>query len=247
MASVNSQQPVSESKKLLDYALGEQRVSLSALLPAEFDDLLSRVLSGVNLRELRGFQPLKELLTIRSHYDGLGHLNINHLSVSDEVVMNCARLDNFDLNSHVISVLWSVGLVLKRLFKRYESGEETTDRDKASSWGQSAYHQSGQQGDLVLRRPRNHTLGNDNLVLIIYQYEKIPLENKHVITKIRATPISVKHFRRWFKDDYPKIAHNIILSLNSAHSRTIDELKSRLSQMQDKGVRLSRLRDSTTE
>jgi len=253
MASV-SDGPKTQAQEMLEFALGQKRICFGDLSEAEGDRLLESVLKDINLRKLRGFKPLKDLLTFRpgSIICGRGveqphTLDVEVLDLSAEVDFSAQGFNEgfpVTLDDYAISVCrgktkW------KAVFKRNETDEETDDYRTASSWGRSAYHYKGIGEILAIRRPRNHTRANENLITVEFRYEKVPLKNWHVITAIAVKPLSLGNdFRKHFGPSYPRIAVELIWELGSIHRNTSKELASQQCLIDRKVTELERISEA---
>jgi len=251
MASVKNRP--TRAQMLLDHVLGKKYVSFGQLSVSESNELLRTTLRDVDLRELRGFKPLKDLLVFQpgSTITGgteLHTLDLETLKLSDHVSFSALGFEEtppVDLDTQVMSLCRGF-LNWKIIFKRNESGEETNDRETAYSWGRSAYHCKGSGEVLVLRRPRNHSRADENLLIVSFSYEKVPLERKHIVTKIEVTFLPLNNFRKYFSPLYAKVAVGLIEELKSAYSSTESELRSQLDYIERKTVELEKLSKAIT-
>lgn len=260
MASVRKK---SQAQQNLEYALGEEKTKFSDLFPSEQYDLLDSALQGVDLRELRGFKPLRELLVFRPssfiygreapHTLDVEILELREgtdfsngfISVSEKLVEVESDLS---LNTHAI-ILSPHWLRNNVTFKQCETGNETTDYDVASSWGQSAYHYSGTAEVLVLRRPRNHTCASQNLFVIKFWYEKVPFERNHLIMRLEVVMGSFDQSRQrlgpmlhqHFGSMYAKVVVQLVCELCVAYTRTLDDLARQSRLLRGKAAELNRL------
>lgn len=209
------------------------------------------MLNEVDLRELRGFKPLRDLLVFQPGSSGGVHfhtLDVETLRLSEKVSFKATGFDGdspVDLETHTMSVCrgYVSGM---NVFKRIESGEETSDLKTAHLWGRSAYHYGGAREVLALRRPRNHSCASDNLVVVSYGYQKVLLEDEHAITSLSVRPLSVAEFRDHFRSDYPRVAAELIWELRSAHSITADQLIYQAESFRAKAGYFARLSDAIT-
>ncbi len=225
MASVN-ESPNTTARTQLDFALGKNRVLLSDLSTKEFDEFLKSSLDKVNLRELRGFQPLNELV-----------IN-NHFGLSEKVSFDATGFkadDPINLTTHILNVSrgWHDRV---SLFRRYESNEETTDSNVAETWGKSGYVVKGSGSILALRRPRNHGYAYDNMVSLAFNYEKVILKSEYVVTALTVQHLTVENFRQHFGVKYPRIATELIWELRTAHIKTANMLESQAKDFRKKAV-----------
>jgi hypothetical protein len=248
MASVKNETEKTPAQKQLDFAVGDARVSLGGLSDSEFISLLGGALGSVNLRELRGFKPLKDLLTMRPGSITYGRQkthgsDLETISVSKEASLefNGSSLPSaIDWQTHVLSICrgWTERSFI---FRRLETEDETNDYLVASSWGASGYLFAGEGEILAIRRPRNHARGEECLFTIRFKFEKISLRHEHVISAVSVRKITLHTFRDYFEDRSSRIATELIWELSAACSRTVDALKTQIKVMQDKSIQLNRL------
>jgi len=241
-----------QAQEMLEFALGQKRICFGELSETEGDRLLESALKDVNLRELRGFKPLRNLLTFRPNSIIYGReqphtLDVEVLDLSAEVDFSTQGFDegsSITLDDYAISVCRGKTKG-KVIFKRSETDEETSDYREASSWGRSAYHYKGSGEILAIRRPRNHTRANENLIVIEVQYEKVPHKNCHLITSIVLKPLSLgDDFRKHFGPLYPRIAVELIWELGSIYRNTSKELASQQCLIDRKVMELERVSEA---
>lgn len=221
----------SSARIQLAYACGEHRVNLKELTEDELSKFLFEKLGEVELRELRGFTPIWDLLS----QDG-----DEPIRVADTCELLRASLfadsqldETFSLRTQAVKVCR--GVCFQRLtFKRHESGEETTDRDIARTWGKGVYVHSGVERILVLARLPNHSRAYENLVSLDYRFAKFPHERRYLIHSVTATSLSEENFCSFFGKDAPDIARDLLWELRTVHSRTLDELVNQTEKMRDK-------------
>jgi hypothetical protein len=234
----------------LQYILGEHRVSLNDLTELEFQTLLKKVNSVVNLRELRGFRSLKETLSrspgsflFGSRQDPMEWVRVNPLA---EIFQPTSEEHQFTLDTHVVKV--SRGLLNQVVtYKRYESGEETTDWDVVRSWGQDCYVLKSFEDMLVVRRPRNHRGIDTNLFYVSYECVKVPHKDEMVIDIVRVKPVPVDNFRDFFGARYSRVARDMIWEFASWARQTSTDLKSRYEGFQNTVQFLDRVSESIME
>lgn len=241
MASVRTAKQ-EQAQMMLEISLGEKRVSLGDLHEDDANNFLTQTLEQADLRGLRGFKPLRDLLTFRPGSFLFGGaephtLDVNVLDLSPEVLFEVRALTSeavfIDLDSHFIKVCRGY-TNLATTYKRHETNEKTSDWSTAHSWGVSAYNFKGSGAVLAIKRPRNHTGAHQNLFSINFCYEKVPLERKHTITKIEVISISIDDMRKFFGPSYSRIAVEFIWELRDIHSRTESELESQLNEIRRK-------------
>ncbi len=248
MASVKANVPTS-AREQLDFALGKQRVFLEQLSKKEFDEFLESTLRDLYLRDLRGFKSLKDLLNFTHGGPAYHTLDVQNLSLSDQVVFTTAGFKDdleVSLETHTLNLSrrW---FSWKCLFKRNESNEETKDYTEANLWGYSGYHHSGSAKVVAFRRPRHHhSYGHESLVVISFSYEKVLLKDRHQIKTLHVDNLPISKFRECFFASYPAVASGLIRELASAHSRTISEVESQLQSLRKKEAELERVSGAIT-
>lgn len=223
------------ARELLEYAIGKKRVSLKELTGEEFDEFLQRVLEGVDLRELRGFKPLRDVL--RSENFTVAK-EVRFITPRAEDGTDWAGLDTY---FYGVSMGWEN---LIQLFARHESKETTNDWKVANEWGESCYLASGSGSIMVLRRAPNHEHADENLAIIDFKFEKVPHEDRQIFFEIEVRRLPVSEFRTTLKDRYPILAWNLIDSLRCAHSQTVDALRSQLTSMAQRHATYERLAEA---
>ena len=247
MASVIEKVPVSSSEALA-YALGVRLVSFGELPQAEGDDLLRTTLQNIDLRELRGFKPLRELLTFSPGSVVYGGARIHTLEVETLQLKEGVAFEEdaaADLTTHALPLCRRY-IEMEPVFKRYESDEETGSWRTAHQWGQAAYHARGTTRSLVLRRPRNHTPAEANLLLVGATYEKVPREDRHVITSLIVTNPTLADLRVRYADSFAEVAIELLQQLKRAYAETVGELRYQLKQAQKVEAKLERIMGSLT-
>lgn len=214
----------------IDLSIGKERTSLRELRGEEFDELLCETLRVLNLRELRGFKPLKDLLTRSPSsvtYGGRQDpLEVVRMGLSTQV-----RHFNTDgmlpnLASHMVQVSRGATSIIVT-YRRHESGEETTNWAVATSWGHGrGYVQKVEQTILALRRPNDHTRADENLFEISYIFEKVPHKDEMVVVEVLSQHLPISEFRDHFKDKYGKVAQYMIWEVRDLATQTLSELRS---------------------
>ncbi len=241
MASVNSETERTAARQQLDYALGRKRIKLSDLAPVEFDELLRATLADVDLRELRGFKPLERFIAFQSGSGGrTSSLEMNNLAIDEATLFQTAGYDDVDLQTHVLSVSRGVQRY-DVTYRRFESGDETQDVKVAIEWGKTCCLHRGSIERLVLRRPRDHSSGEENFCLLSYSFEKVPNKDLHRVVVINLDWLQVEKFRRHFGATYAEAATSFIWELRDAHARTLSELESRVESFGRTIEKLERL------
>ena len=242
MTSVDSEtESRTDAQRLLDIALGKERVSLAGLAASEFDELIHRTLADLYLAELRGFKPLREFLTLRTNDPGSGDYFIrNHEPHPSAVVVSDGFKEPVDGRTHVLAA--SQGLRrLEIILARKESDELSYDPDDIQAWGRTGYLYKVSYARLVLRRPRSHNYGDKNLAVLSYSLTKVPHEDRYLATEIKVVHLPVNRFREHFGERYPAEAASMIREIGVACSRTLDELKGRANAFEAKVVAMERL------
>lgn len=237
------------AQQMLDYALGKKRVSFGELSQAEGDEILRRELYEMDLRELRGFKPLRNLFTYSPGSFVIGSCRTHTLAVQtlflSETVSFCSDDPSVDLDTQMTRINRDY-IHRQNIFKRHETQEETMDPKVARSWGESAYHWQGSAEVLTLRRPRNHTRGDANLFRVALSYEKVPLKDEHAITHLTATKLPFENLRPFLRDQYPRVAVEIIQDIRDAYKSTAGELENQMRMMERRAAELEKLTNALT-
>ncbi len=241
---------MSDARVQLNFALGKTRISLGALTAGEFDELLREILSGIDLRELRGFQPLGSLLSRSpgSWITGARQDPTEVVKVSLKVgVFFKGPVDKkCDLKTHFMSAhRGTVGTEIT--WKRYEVDQETTDREVAYSWGNSAYVHRVKESLLLIRRPNDHTKADDNLFRVTSFQQKVPHEDEMSVHQIEIEYIPLLNFRETFGNRYPSVTQYLIWELRDLSYRTAETLKGQMERFQQQLSILERLSGSIME
>ncbi|MFA5000961.1 MAG: hypothetical protein WC531_01895 [Candidatus Paceibacterota bacterium] len=200
-------------------------------------------LDEIDLRKLRGFKPLRELLAFHDNCHGIFTGGLENLSMGEGVTFEAAGFgedSSVNLDTHVIMACRGMKPQTS-VYRRLKTGEKTSDIEIASSWGEQAYLYHGSYFLLLLRRPRNHSSARENLVKALFGYEKVSLERRHLIVWLKVESLPVSEFRRFFGINYPGMAKELIWELQSAQSRTADELKFEAQQAEKVAAKLERL------
>ena len=228
----------SHAQTELNLVLGERRVQLAELRPEELSEFLFEQLRQVELRGLRGFAPLCDVLARGDDEGSIRVANTCELYRTSPVA-NPQLGESFSLRTQSVKVCRGV-CFQKLTYKRLESDEETEDYNVAKGWGGDAY-MTGTERILVLIRPANHSGADENLVALDYRFAKAPYERRHLITSVMATSLSKESFCPFFGEKAPEIARDIIWELRSIHSRTLDQLVSQTDRMREKISRWERI------
>lgn len=217
---------VSVARRQMGFVLGEKRVSLKKLKPTEFDAFLGQVLRALDLREFRGFKSLVEHFSRGSqHNPGDRRDPTDDITVSGRArLVGGAHRQPFDFKTHILQVSRGV-LTQTAFYRRNESGEETTDYRKASSWSNGGYIFKLEESILVLRRPSDHSRADENLFVVRYVSEKVPFESRMEINLIEVVPVPISRFRAQFGSRYSSVAQDLIWELRSIADRTLDALR----------------------
>lgn len=233
----------------LAYALGVRRVPFAELSKKEGDEQLKGALQNIDLRELRGFKPLRELLIFSPGSVVYGGARIHTLDVE---ILRLKEGVTFpegapgDLQTHALSLCRRY-VQAQAVFKRHESDEETSDWRVANEWGRYGYHARGSALSLMLRRPRNHTPAEENLLLVGIEYQKIPHEERHAITSLTAVNTSLEDLRVRFGDSFPEVAIEMLQRLKHAYWETVQELEHQLKRAKGVEAKFERLTESLTK
>ncbi len=214
----------------LQFALGKKRVKLSELHPAELAAELNLLLLDVRLKELRGFAPVRDLLTRKGerprNVSNVPHLQLHGFLVDDWLTLSTQAIVVHD------------GVLSQKLtYKRNETGEETTDFKLALSWGSGVYVSKREERIFVLTRPSNHAYATESFAVLDYESTKVPNENMHVVETIIATSITTASFCSFFGEKAPEIARQLIRAMRSIHLQTLNELLRQTENMRTRMVR----------
>lgn len=217
----------SEARKLLDLVTSDHQVNLSGFTPQELNEFLQCWLNKLDPRELRGFTELKKTLC-----DG-GQQPFSAAStvVDDvEIVLSSGFDGPFNLKTHTMRA-YRGAVAINSTWRRHESTDETTDRDVASSWGRQGYVYRQEETIFLLRRQRNHSYGDKNLILATCHHQKVPRKDHYLIHKIVAEQVLTDSFSERFGKKAPDIAVMLIWSLRDIVSRTHSALVSTADAM----------------
>lgn len=222
---------------LLDFALGKKRVMLAELDRKELVGRLQTLLSLVDFRKLRGFTPMRSILT-RNGETPIGLAPRVRFFVPDFPTGGEGFLNTQSAVMHngVLSGTYT--------YRRTESDDETTNLEMVRSWGKSAYLSSAKERILVMIRPANNSTADENLVLVDSEYAKVLHEQRYIITSVAATPIPIERFFSFFGEKTPGIARNLLWQLRDIHSQTLRELVSQTDKMREDVANWNRLADS---
>ncbi len=244
------------ARQQLAYALGENRIRLSELRPKEFDELLHNTLREIDLRELRGFQPLKDLISRSPGSQVFGPGAPRRDPCETVRVIEAAVLSvpfpfsgeqPVSLSSHMIQV--SRGAVnWGTTWRRHESGEETTDRQTAHEWGRGCYVHAEHRTILTLRRPPNGgSAADQNLFEVWYRYVKVLYQDEMAVVEVRVTRVPLEGLRSRYQECYPEIGRNLIWEMNILAERTLGDLKFQVERFAETIAKIHRLAESISE
>lgn len=246
MASVRQTQ--TPACRDLDFALGEKRINLGDLSESEFDEFFKKVLGDICPREIRGFSELKDVISVMSSPDRNRNTDLNNLSISEDVVLSAKGFSDgtcVDLKTHILKLCR--GFVRQKfVFKQLETGETRTDREAHRDWRDTGILLSGERSVLAIRRPRNHSRADECLVVVSFKYSKLQCKKRHIVETIEIQNLPLSEFRQYFGKKYPHIAKELILELNTALRRTVDDLELQARIIHNKAVAMSRLSDVIT-
>jgi len=217
----------SAERRKLDLVLSDHQVNLSRFTPEELNGLLTEWLDKLEVRELRGFTELRQTLSQR----GEPPFSIA-LSVADdaEIVLRSGFDGPLDLKTHTTRAFR--GYCSEAcIYRRHESEDQTPDWEVARSWGNAAYLYYGECTTLLLRRQPNHSRGDENLILVSCQFQKVSHKDLWLIHGIIAEQVSVESFCERFGDEAPQIAVTLIWTLRDIVARTHSALVSTASVM----------------
>lgn len=231
------------ARQQLDVALGKTRIDMKDLSPTEFDQLLQSTLWDVNLKEIRGFKTLEETLSRSpgSFIYGARKNPTEYVSVNPQVsIVQNGEDVPFTLKSQV---LWmSRGVISQTIhYKRFETGEETTDWQIQKTWGPDVYIRKIEESFLALRRTLEHPRAYESLYHVYFDYEKIVHEDRMEILNISLTKIQLSNFREYFREKYSTVARELIWEIRDKTSSTVDILRSQAASLESKVTELDRL------
>lgn len=225
----------------LDYALGYQRTNLSELSGQEFDEFLRSVINKVDLRELRGFVKLQDMLIRDSREVGIRRNPLEYVSVPTGVRLSCfPQTLAFDLRSHVLPF----GFLLSKetVYQNHYTGETSVN---------ISHHEdpvwrlvSSDESRLALRRPPAHGMADENLFKIQYHMVKSSVRQEMIVQSVDIWQIQLENFRETFGDKYPQIAICLISDLRRSASVTLDALRTKAEAFSLTVRDLERISDS---
>lgn len=246
MTSDMAKQSVAQEN--LEFALGERRVSLSQLTGDEFDRFLVDAFRDVDLHHLRGFQPLKDIVTKSpgSFVPGKRQNPLETVVLTERTLFGSDWEKVIGMDSQVAQVSngptrYSV------VWRRSESGEETDDPVVASGWGHEAMIRSLDEAILVLHRQPNYSRISQNLYEVRTQTKKVPHKDMMEIVQIDVNRVRISEFRKHFGSKYPKVAQGLIWQVSSIMYQTVEGLKVTLDACRNNAGRFNRIVDSITE
>jgi hypothetical protein len=239
MTSDKASKP-SEARRNLDLILHADKhpISLSDLTPEEFDALLRDTLVNTDLRELRGFKTMKDMMTRTP-----GSFVIGARQDPTETVK--ANEDTkvegpLALTTHLVSVTRGA-VSYTQTYRRYESNEETTVHAIAREWGHQAYVWRSDGTSLVLRRPNDHSRADENLFSVRCITQKVPHKDEMAVVSVVTEAIPLSRFREQFKEKYSRIACDVIWELASLSRATLRELESQAENFRRRVAEIDRL------
>ncbi len=231
-----------KARKELDIAMGRGKVSLSTMSDNEVGELLESELFNVELRDLRGFKPLKDILNTRFNDSSF----VGHMFLFQNVEFRLSKEIAPDFADGEGEMFEQYFLLLQSYFSpdnfNYfvkETGQKITRDELNKSYRESdVVLRSGTFSVLVLRRPRDRSPATKNLFHIYCSFEKVPLKQEYEIMEISIKKISI--------DDLvlcASMAMDVLGGVNSAYYKTQSELDSdakRFRAMSDHWERLVR-------
>ncbi len=235
----------SKAQRDLDFALGKNRVPLDDLSNYEFCVFLKNALDEVNLREMRGFTELRNLLSFASKEFLRSPYNLNMLVLGEGFKLTTSN-PGLTLYDHVQDIGGCL-LTQEMLYKRYESNETTGDEMKArNGWGQNGgYLLSGKRQILVLHRPRDDSSASSNLFTVDYWFVRVPKAERHVIHSIDISHLPPVAFRKRFLGNRAaEIACGMVSQLQTILDRTVDGLLEKSRSFERVSAKIKRMRDA---
>ncbi len=229
--------PPLEEDDLLDLALGTKRVPLARLDRKKLTGRLQEILSLVDFRKLRGFTPMRSLLT-RSGETPVGIDPDARFFVPDFPTGSEGFLNTQSTMMHndVLSKTYT--------YRRAGSDDETTNAEIVRSWGKDACLIAAKERILVMIRPANNSRADENLMLVDFEYAKVPQGQRYLISRVAATPVPIDRLYSFFGEKTPIIVRNLLWRLRDIHAQTLRELISQTDKMRGEVARWDRLADS---
>jgi hypothetical protein len=224
----------------LEFALGKNKVDLKKLNVRELDELIKEQIDHSLIRDLNGFRELGYDLCCR-YVEGYA------VELAMYPVLFCGLYENgfpFDLKSHVIRVPQRISFEI--LWRQNESNLETYTYEIAKTWGESRYIYQIQENFLFLKRPAERKSNSFILLDVFITYNKVPDENKLIITKVNVTPVSIFCFCERFGDKAPIVAHNLFSCLEIAYRETAEDKELKAKQFRKKFEQMKRLLEATS-
>jgi hypothetical protein len=182
---------------------------------------LEKVLGDVYLKYLREFKPFVD------------EASLGNIKAAKEVVFEAHDFEeDFNMSLTTLAARVDRGFFNREfVYKRHESGEETTSDEIARSWGDTGYLYRGKGQHLIICRPLSRSYASETLTLVTSEFEKVPFKDSHQITRMSAKLIPIKKFREEFGSHYGSVAVNMIWELRSLYSATANGFKSKLELM----------------
>ena len=78
----------------------------------------------------------------------------------------------------------------------------------------------------------------------MFETQKVLLEPRHVVKRIKVARIPIDGFRKFFGAEYACEAVGLIWELATIHDRTLSELESQTKRYRDKHTKFRRLSDA---
>jgi hypothetical protein len=200
----------------LEYSMGIRCTNLGDLRPEEFDAFLLKNVRRADLRELRGFVPLRDLLL---------QLGTIRLAISDNASITFQKLPGYvspipdqDLRTQAVRVCGGEDDTF--VYRRTESEEETTSHRVAHEWGKTGYLYSGHIRKLVLLRASRSHGTEECLFTVEYRFQKVVHEERYLIFDVTIEHVPLVLFRGRFGDKYPTFARSLFAALRDMYYHT---------------------------
>jgi hypothetical protein len=227
----------SKAARNLEFAQGKTRVPLSELSSKELDQLVSDQLK-MDTKHLHGFQELRDALRSRGDYlvEVVPGAFIQGKGFHSE--------DTFGFKSHVIRVCRGA-LTYEPVFKRLETGEETTDHSVYIEWGQAGYVHRYTQSLLFMRRLEDKFARRDDiLVHVEYECKKVIGQKRYDISAVSVCGVPVMGFSKHFGKKAPDVARDLIWELSTIYRQSVQAMENKVLVLAEELRKRERLAES---